>query len=490
MTETTIAAISTAYGESGIGIVRLSGPDSFNIAKKVCGKDLVNRHMTLVKVKDGEQVLDEVLAVYMKAPHSYTGEDVVEFQCHGGLLATKNILSLLLKCGAVPAERGEFTKRAFLNGRMDLSQAEAVIDLIKARSSLGYDAALSQMEGSLSKSVKGIRKDLMDLLVNLTVNMDYPDEDIEQITYNNIQNSLSQIGDVLEKLRASGNEGKIVREGLSVAIVGKPNVGKSSLMNAFLHENRSIVTDVPGTTRDTVEEQATVRGITIRFIDTAGIHESTDKVEAIGIERSKYALSSADLLLVVLDGSCPLDEEDTEILNASRDIPRIIILNKMDALESREECSPRSDTLALDRAPAAVLGSDFAKARLHQEPASPTFLAGGSISLGLNESSIIQASIINGVGLEEIEDAIESFVTGGKVRKENDVLVTNVRHINLIDKALAEINQAKQMSLAGEAIDFIEVNVKAAFDYLGEIVGETASGQVIDEVFNRFCLGK
>ena len=438
-------------GEAGIGVVRLSGPDSLLIAEKVFEKKLPDRRMVFGKVKDpdGGVVYDEVLAVYMKGPHSYTGEDVVEFQCHGSVIAIKNILSLLLRSGAVPAERGEFTKRAFLNGRMDLSQAEAVIDLIKARGSLSYDSALSQMEGSLSKSVKAVRRDMMDLLVNLTVNMDYPDEDIEQITYKNIQNSLSQIGDLLEKLSASGNEGKIIREGLSVAIVGKPNVGKSSLMNAFLHENRSIVTDVPGTTRDTVEEQAAVRGITIRFIDTAGIHESTDKVEAIGIERSKYALSSADLLLVVLDGSGPLDEEDLDILNASQDIPRIIILNKIDLNEDQRNNPP-----------------------------------------GLNDDSFISASIINGIGLEQIEDAIEKFVTGGRVRKENDVLVTNVRHINLINKALAEINQAKEMTAAGEAIDFIEVNVKAAFDYLGEIVGETASGQVIDEVFSRFCLGK
>ena len=466
MTETTIAAISTAMGEAGIGVVRLSGPDSLLIAEKVFEKKLPDRRMVFGKVKDpeGAVVYDEVLAVYMKGPHSYTGEDVVEFQCHGSAIAIKNILSLLLRNGAVPAERGEFTKRAFLNGRMDLSQAEAVIDLIKARSSMGYDAALSQMEGSLSKSVKAVRKELLDLLVNLTVNMDYPDEDIEEITYKNILNSLSQIDDMLEKLRASGSEGRIIREGLSVAIVGKPNVGKSSLMNAFLHENRSIVTDVPGTTRDTVEEQASVRGITIRFIDTAGIHESTDKVEAIGIERSKYALSSADLLLVVLDGSRPLDEEDAEILEASKDIPRIIILNKSDLSKDRERNyfpGPEDEMSSL------VLTEDYDQ-----------------------NSPLISASIINGTGLEQIEDAIENFVTGGRVRKENDVLVTNVRHLNLIEKALEEIHQAEEMTSAGEAIDFIEINVKAAFDYLGEIVGETASDQVIDEVFSRFCLGK
>lgn len=377
----------------------------------------------------------------MQGPHSYTGEDVVELQCHGGLLATKSILELLLKSGAVMAERGEFTKRAFLNGRMDLSQAEAVIDLIKARSDKSYGSALSQMEGSLSTAIKNVRKQLMDLLVDLTVNMDYPDEDIEQITYNKIENSLSAIGDELLKLKDSSGEGKIVREGLSVAIVGKPNVGKSSLLNAFLKENRSIVTSVPGTTRDTVEEQAQVRGFTIRFIDTAGIHESEDIVESIGIERSKQALVKADLLLVVLDASKPLESEDLEILESSTDIPRIIILNKTD------------------------LGKKI-------------------------DIEGIEVSIMNNIGVEKIEDAIEKYISGGKVRREEDLLLTNIRHINLVDKAYTEVCQAMNMTKANEAIDFIEVNVKAAFDYLGEIIGETANDQIINEVFSRFCLGK
>lgn len=442
MIDTTIAAISTAYGESGIGIVRMSGPDSVSIARKVFNKELVNRRMILGKVSDEEgNVIDEVLAVLMKGPHSYTGEDVVELQCHGGLLATKSILELLLKSGAVMAERGEFTKRAFLNGRMDLSQAEAVIDLIKARSDKSYGSALSQMEGSLSAAIKNIRKQLMDLLVDLTVNMDYPDEDIEQITYNKIENSLSAIGDELLKLKDSSGEGKIVREGLSVAIVGKPNVGKSSLLNAFLKENRSIVTSVPGTTRDTVEEQAQVRGFTIRFIDTAGIHKSEDIVESIGIERSKQALIKADLLLVVLDASKPLENEDLEILESSTDIPRIIILNKTD------------------------LGKKI-------------------------DIEGIEVSIMNNIGVEKIEDAIEKYISGGKVRREEDLLLTNIRHINLVDKAYSEVCQAISMTKANEAIDFIEVNVKAAFDYLGEIIGETANDQIINEVFSRFCLGK
>ena len=446
--ETTIAAISTAYGESGIGIVRMSGPDAISIAEKVFAKKLENRRMILGKVTDEKgTVIDEVLAVLMKGPHSYTGEDVVELQCHGGLLSTKAILELLLRSGAVMAERGEFTKRAFLNGRMDLSQAEAVIDLIKARSDKSYGSAISQMEGSLSEAIKSVRKQMMDLLVDLTVNMDYPDEDIEQITYKKISDSLSVIGDKLLNLKDSSGEGRIVREGLSVAIVGKPNVGKSSLLNAFLRENRSIVTSVPGTTRDTVEEQAQVRGFTIHFIDTAGIHESSDEVESIGIERSKAALSKADLLLVVLDASKALEAEDKEILAESEDIPRIIILNKTD------------------------LGNNIDAS-------------------GLGGQEGIEVSIKNGIGIEKIEDAIESYISGGKVRREEDLLLTNIRHINLVEQALREIEQAKIMAGQMEAIDFIEVNVKAAFDYLGEIIGETASDQVINEVFARFCLGK
>lgn len=465
MKDTTIAAISTAYGEAGIGIVRMSGPDSLEILKKVfvrknakvkdgstaeTGKksgadsfEFTPRHMYYGLVKDPADgtIIDEALAVYMKAPNTYTGEDVAEIQCHGGNISVRNILSLLLKNGAVLADRGEFTKRAFLSGRMDLSQAEAVIDLIKARTGRSYDSAVQQLEGSVSGKVKDIRKELLDLLVSLTVNMDYPDEDIEVITYQNIQNSLSAINDELCKLNNSAGEGKIIREGLKVAIVGKPNVGKSSLMNLFLKENRSIVTSVPGTTRDTIEECASVRGIPIEFIDTAGIHDSDDLVESIGIERSKDAFNRADLLILVLDASEELSEEDKELLAMAEGRPCITVLNKTD------------------------LGR-----RISAEG--------------------IQTSFKNGEGLEQIEDAIQAFVDGGKIRRDNDVMITNVRHADLIRKALAEINEAQNMTRAGEAMDFIEVNVKAAFDYLGEITGETASDEVLNEVFSRFCLGK
>jgi tRNA modification GTPase len=453
MRGTTIAAISTAAGEAGIGVVRMTGPQSLEIAQKVFSGKLENRRMIFGRVIDpgtGKNY-DEVLCVYMKAPHSYTGEDVVEFQCHGSVIVIKNILELLLRSGAEPAERGEFTKRAFLNGRMDLSQAEAVIDLIKARSSAGSTAALAQLEGVLSGEVSRIRKEMMDLLVRLAVNIDYPDEDIEQINYKNMKKSLSSIGDALCKLKDSAAEGKIIREGLSVAITGKPNVGKSSLMNAFLKENRSIVTDIPGTTRDTIEEQASVRGIAIKFIDTAGIHNSKDKIESIGIERSRLALSGADLALIVLDASKPLATEDYEILKSAEELPHIIVLNKTD-------------------------------------------ITGGTLLPDAQEVSAgkraVKISAKEGFGLEKLESEIEDFITGGHVRKESDPLLTNVRHIRLVEKALDEIKEAGEMCGRFEAMDFIEFNVKAAFDYLGEIIGETAKDQIIDEVFSRFCLGK
>ena len=465
MEETTIAAISTAYGEAGIGIVRMSGPDSLSVLKKVFAKgktgapskeaEIKPRHMyygRVVDPADGSTV-DECLAVYMPGPESYTGEDVAELQCHGSIISYRKILSLLLKNGAEAAAPGEFTKRAFLNGRMDLAQAEAVIDIIKARSARSFDCAVEQLSGGLSGRVEGIRKQLLDVLVDLTVNMDYPDEDIEEMTYGGLIDRLSSINDEILKLKESSSEGRIVREGLLTAIVGKPNVGKSSLMNLLLREERSIVTDIPGTTRDTIEEQISLRGLTLRFVDTAGIRNSADKVESIGIERSKDAFNRADLLLIVLDRSTALSSEDRELLLMAQGRPSIIIYNKEDLPEAE--------------------GSGLTCARTL-----------------LPDAPVVSISSSTGAGLDSLVDAIEDFVTGGRVRREDDVLVTNIRHIDLIERACSELDEALKASRAGEAMDFIEVNVRAAFDLLGEITGQTASGEVIDEVFSRFCLGK
>ena len=494
MSETTIAAISTAYGEAGIGIVRTSGPDSLGVLRKVfvpngggakqtgdvaadrakaTGRQLQidggsavgsgswvpqPRHMyygRIVDPKDGS-VVDECLAVFMPGPQSYTGEDVAEVQCHGSVISYKKILALMLENGAQPAEPGEFTKRAFLNGRMDLAQAEAVIDLIKARSARSFDCAVGQLEGSLSQKIRAVRAELLDLLTELAVNMDYPDEDIEELTYGRLGNRISLINDELLKLKESSAEGRILREGLLAAIVGKPNVGKSSLMNILLKEDRSIVTDVPGTTRDTIEEQISLRGITIRFVDTAGIRSSADKVESIGIERSKEAFNRAELLLLVLDSSEAISAEDLELMEMAKDRPAIVILNK-------------------DDLPAADGNGTHLEAEVRK------ILPG---------ARVVKLSAKTGEGLLQLENSIEEYVTGGRVRREEDVLVTNVRHIALIDKAIEELSEAGRMTDAAEAMDFIEVNVRAAFDALGEITGETASGEVIEEVFRRFCLGK
>ncbi len=448
MQTSTIAAISTAYGESGIGIVRMSGPASLDILGRIFSGGPVTepRHMYYGKIcrpEDGSEI-DEVLAVYMKAPASYTGEDVAEIQCHGGMLSVKKILELCLDQGAEPAERGEFTKRAFLNGRLDLSQAEAVIDLIKARSGAAYGTAVSQLSGTLSARVREIRSDLLEQLVQLTVNMDYPDEDVEPVTYENLAADISVINDKILKLLEFSREGRIVREGLSVAICGKPNVGKSSLMNLLLRSDRSIVTDVPGTTRDTVEEDADIRGIRIRFIDTAGVRETDDAVETLGIERSRSAMDSADLVLAVFDASSPEGEEDREIIRAAEGRPHIYVLNKCDIAPGGAE--------------------------LPEEP--------------------VRMSCRTGEGLGALEDAIEGSVFGGRLRREEDLLVTNVRHINLLGRASEELSQALEMIKGTQALDFIEVNVRAAYDALGEITGDTAGDDVIEEVFSRFCLGK
>lgn len=458
----TIAAISTAYGESGIGVIRISGMDSIKIltsifvdskGNKVHPEMFEHRRMKYGFILDPttRTKVDEVLCVFMKGPNTYTAENLVEIQSHGNMVALKRILGLCLAQGAQPAEAGEFTKRAFLNGRIDLAQAEAVIDLIKAKSEKSFDVAIKQVDGHLSLKVESIRNQIKELLILLTVNMDFPDEDIEEITYEDIKQRLSQIGDKLENMLLYADEGRILREGLSVTIVGKPNVGKSSLMNFFMRENRSIVTEIPGTTRDTVEEQISLKGIPIRLVDTAGIRDSSDIVEQLGIQRSKDAFNKADLLLFLIDVSTALSKEDEDLCTLLLDKPCIVLLNKTDL---------------------------------------PPVIKESQIRALLPKAKILSTSLKQGFGLEELENTIEEYISGGKVHKNEDLLVTNVRHINLISKASAEIKEALQMTKNSEAIDLIEINVRVAFDYLGEITGQTARGEILEEIFSRFCLGK
>lgn len=456
--EDTIAAVATAYGEGGIGIIRISGEEALPILQEIFEfhgdtDTFISRRMTYGKIIDKEknQIIDEVLAVYMKGPKTYTAEDVVEINCHGSMVSLRKTLALVLRKGARLAEPGEFTKRAFLNGRLDLSQAEAVIDMIRAKTDKSFDVAVSQLEGRLSLKVEEIRQKLLDLLVDITVNIDYPDEDIEEMTYEKLEESIVETQDMIEKLLATSSTGKMIREGIKIAIVGKPNVGKSSLMNGLLKETRAIVTDIPGTTRDTIEEVLSIRNIPVYLVDTAGIRETSDKVEKMGIEKSKEAFNQADFILFLLDGSRPLEEEDLQIMELLKERKSLVLINKRDLGEA----------ISIEE-----------------------------IAAKLPASQVIEASLLKGQGITEIEDAVEDLVYGGEIVQKESMMVNNVRHIELLQQAVKSLTDALHMSEIREALDFIEVDVKNAYERLGEIIGETVSDNIINEVFARFCLGK
>lgn len=456
--EDTIAAVATAYGEGGIGIIRISGEEALPILQEIFEfhgdtDTFTSRRMTYGKIIDKEknQIIDEVLAVYMKGPKTYTAEDVVEINCHGSMVSLRKTLALVLRKGARLAEPGEFTKRAFLNGRLDLSQAEAVIDMIRAKTDKSFDVAVSQLEGRLSLKVEEIRQKLLDLLVDITVNIDYPDEDIEEMTYEKLEESIVETQDMIEKLLATSSTGRMIREGIKIAIVGKPNVGKSSLMNGILKETRAIVTDIPGTTRDTIEEVLSIRNIPVYLVDTAGIRETSDKVEKMGIEKSKEAFNQADFILFLLDGSRPLEEEDLQIMEFLKERKSLVLINKRDLGEA----------ISIEE-----------------------------IAAKLPASQVIEASLLKGQGITEIEDAVEDLVYGGEIVQKESMMVNNVRHIELLQQAVKSLTDALHMSERREALDFIEVDVKNAYERLGEIIGETVSDDIINEVFARFCLGK
>ena len=456
--EDTIAAVATAYGEGGIGIIRISGEEALPILQEIFEfhgdtDTFTSRRMTYGKIIDKEknQIIDEVLAVYMKGPKTYTAEDVVEINCHGSMVSLRKTLALVLRKGARLAEPGEFTKRAFLNGRLDLSQAEAVIDMIRAKTDKSFDVAVSQLEGRLSLKVEEIRQRLLDLLVDITVNIDYPDEDIEEMTYEKLEESIVETQDMIEKLLATSSTGRMIREGIKIAIVGKPNVGKSSLMNGLLKETRAIVTDIPGTTRDTIEEVLSIRNIPVYLVDTAGIRKTSDKVEKMGIEKSKEAFNQADFILFLLDGSRPLEEEDLQIMEFLKERKSLVLINKRDLGEA----------ISIEE-----------------------------IAAKLPASQVIEASLLKGQGITEIEDAVEDLVYGGEIVQKESMMVNNVRHIELLQQAVKSLTDALHMSERREALDFIEVDVKNAYERLGEIIGETVSDDIINEVFARFCLGK
>ena len=487
--EETIAAIATAPGEGGIGIVRISGENAKEILTRIftrvrkeyvnqkhneagtgsedgkkdlflpaaqnetIGEEIVPRMMHYGCIRDNFSgaLIDEVMAVWFKAPYSYTAEDVVEIQCHGSLVSLRKILALTLKNGARLAEPGEFTKRAFLNGRLDLSQAEAVIDLIRAKSDRSFDVALDQLEGRFSQKIRELRSGIIDCLVNISVNIDYPDEDIEQLTFEKLTADLTAVRSEITKLLKTADTGRIIREGLNVSIIGKPNVGKSSLMNALLKETRAIVTSIPGTTRDTIEEMLTVRGIPVKLTDTAGIRKTDDVIEKIGIEKSKAAFNSADLVIFMIDRSKALDDEDFEIIDFIGDRKAVVVINKCDLTE------------AVDRQQIEKL---------------------------LPSSLIIEASMTDETGLDKIEDVIEELVYGGEVKQGSSMMVTNVRHKSLLEEAAQSIDDAIEMAAACQPLEFLEIDVNRAYECLGLIIGEEVEDDIINEVFSRFCLGK
>lgn len=468
--ESTIAAIATSPGESGIGIIRISGEESLNILNKIfypASKNLApkDNHRQLIygHIKDElGHIIDEVLAVYFPAPKTYTAEDVVEIDCHGGIVPLSNTLSLVLRCGANLAEPGEFTKRAFLNGRLDLTQAEAVIDVINSKTNSSFDVAMEQLMGRFSKEINEIRKEITDVLVDIAVNIDYPDEDIELILYDKLENELRSIKKKVDYLIDSSDTGRILREGLNVAIIGRPNVGKSSLMNSMLRESRAIVTEIPGTTRDTIEELINVRGIPVNLIDTAGIRSTDDVIEQIGIDKSKKSLESADLVIFMIDLTSEISTEDYDILNQVDKSKLLILFNKADKT-------------------ARISEADIA-----------------SFARGVR---YMITSVNDGKSVDEIENAIFEKAGGNLLlgkESETDKLagsqksniVTNARHKNMLERATTSLGEAINAASGGIPLEFLEIDIRNAYEELGFITGDSVQDDVIDEVFSRFCLGK
>ncbi len=455
----TIAAISTAVGEAGIGIVRMSGTRSLEIANKIFKGSVVDRldesksrKMVYGHIIDGGEVVDEVLIAYMKEPHTYTREDVVEVYCHGGIISVKKVLDLILRSGARLAEPGEFTKRAFLNGRLDLSQAEAVMDIINAKTDKSYEASLSQLEGSLSKKIGELREEILNILARVEASIDYPGEDsVEDVAYREIIEKGNYVKDEINKLIKTSQRGTILRDGLNTVILGKPNVGKSSLLNAILRENRAIVTDVPGTTRDVIEEFINIDGIPLKIVDTAGIRDTDDLVEKIGVDKARSLVNNADLIIAVFDASEELNDEDREIVDLIRDKKAIVIINKID------------------------LDKKFDEEYLLKELAS---------------KKIIQSSMVKELGLEELEDAIKEMFYSGNLEIGSDIVITNIRHKNQLERAKKNIEDVVEAAEMNVPIDCVEVDLKSCWENLGEISGDTISEDILDKIFSEFCLGK
>ncbi|MFV8292000.1 MULTISPECIES: tRNA uridine-5-carboxymethylaminomethyl(34) synthesis GTPase MnmE [Aerococcus] len=456
----TIAAISSAPGEGAIGIVRLSGDDALAIAdkvyklgqKKLSTQDSHTIHYGhIVDPKDGQEI-DEVMVSVMREPKTFTREDIVEINTHGGIVATNRVLELVLREGATLAEPGEFTKRAFINGRIDLTQAEAVMDLIRAKTDRSMDLAVKQLDGKLSNLIENLRQDILNTLAQVEVNIDYPEyDDVEEMTLKLLGEKTTIIKDRIDGLLSTAKQGKILRDGISTAIVGRPNVGKSSLLNALLREEKAIVTDIEGTTRDTVEEYINIRGVPLKLVDTAGIRDTEDVVERIGVERSKKALKEAELVLLLLNQSEALTAGDRELLALTQDHKRIIIMNKIDL---------------------------------------PNQLLKESLLEWVEEDEIIATSMMTQEGIDALEEKIADYFFSGQSGEKDATYVSNARHIDLLQKASQSLDEVKNGIDMGMPVDLIQIDFTRAWEILGEIIGENAPDELLTQLFSQFCLGK
>ncbi|PTH57201.1 tRNA uridine-5-carboxymethylaminomethyl(34) synthesis GTPase MnmE [Staphylococcus agnetis] len=455
----TITSISTPMGEGAIGIVRLSGHDAVEIADKLYKgkralKDVASHTINYGHIIDPEtnETVEEVMVSVLRAPKTFTREDIIEINCHGGILTINRILELTMTHGARIAEPGEYTKRAFLNGRIDLSQAEAVMDFIRAKTDRASKVAQNQIEGRLSDMIKAQRQSILEILAQVEVNIDYPEyDDVEDATTEFLLERSKAIKTDIQKLLDTGVQGKIMREGLSTVIVGKPNVGKSSMLNSLIHDNKAIVTEIAGTTRDVLEEYVNVRGVPLRLVDTAGIRETEDIVERIGVERSRKALSEADLILFVLNYNEALTEEDRKLYEVIKNEDAIVIINKMD-LEQR---------LDIDE-----------------------------VKVMVGDMPIIETSILKQQGIDDLELQIRDLFFGGEVQSQDMTYVSNSRHISLLKQAKQAIQDAIDAAEMGVPMDMVQIDLTRTWEILGEIIGESASEELIDQLFSQFCLGK
>ena len=447
--EDTIVAISTSVGEGAISIIRLSGHDALNIASKVFTKDLTKVDSHTIHygfITSNNEKIDEVLVSVMKAPKTFTREDIVEINCHGGIATTNKVLEVLLENGARLAEPGEFTKRAFLNGRIDLLEAEATMDLISSKAESARKISINTLTGETSNLIKNLRSELVKIISNIEVNIDYPEyEDIEVLTNESILPDIKKFKEKLEEIIKKSEDSKVIKEGIRVGIIGRPNVGKSSLLNSLLEEEKAIVTDVPGTTRDIVEGSLIVSGIPLNIIDTAGIRKTEDTVEKIGVEKSLKIIDTSDLLIYILNNNEEITEEEKEILEKTKNKKRIIVVNKIDL-----------------------------KTKLNKKLLD----------------SYIEISAKENIGIDKIKDEIKRLFNIGEISTNDMTYLSNARSIALLKKSLNNINDAINEINNNNPIDIVELSLKESWNNLGEVIGETYTDELLDELFSRFCLGK